>query len=102
MNHRLFLDVVIRNNSAVLQLLAIEYQALLVRLDALFDLNIFLYVINGTDGLDIQHDRFAGHGRHNDLRSDSKVVAITRSAISQSPFGSALNVQTLQETWCEP
>ena len=97
-----FLDVVIRNNTAVLRLLGIEYQALLVRLDALFVLDIYLHVIKGTYGLDIQHDRFAGHCRHKDLRSDSRVVATTRSAISPSPFGSAWNAQTLQATRCEP
>jgi len=54
MKSRLFLDVVIRQSAAVLELLASEDQALLVRWDTLLVLNLRLDVIDSVRGLDFE------------------------------------------------
>ena len=51
---RLFLDVVIRESAAILELLASEDQALLVRRDAFLVLNLRLDVIDSVGGLDFE------------------------------------------------
>merc|ERR1712060_168780 len=56
---RLLLDVIIGQSAPVLQLLAREDQALLVRRDALLILNLGLHVVDGVRGLYIQGDGFA-------------------------------------------
>jgi len=57
---RLFLDVVVGQGSAVFKLLASENESLLVGRDALFVLDLRLYVLNGVGRLDLESDRFAG------------------------------------------
>ena len=66
------LDVVVRKRAAVLQLLACEDQALLVRRDALLVLDLRLDVVNGVTGLDIQGDGLARQGLHEDLHATSQ------------------------------
>jgi hypothetical protein len=56
----LFLDVVIRESAPILELLASEDQALLVRGDAFLVLNLALDVVDGVGGLDLKGDGLAG------------------------------------------
>ncbi len=63
----LLLDVVVRQGAAVLQLLAGEDEALLIRGDALLVLDLRLHVLNGVRGLDIEGDGLAREGLHEDL-----------------------------------
>ena len=53
---RLLLDVVVRQRAAVLELLAREDQALLVRRDALLVVDLLLDVLDGVARLDIQRN----------------------------------------------
>jgi len=69
MKGRLLLDVVIGQGSSVLQLLASEDQALLVRRNTLLILDLGLDVVNGVRGLDIQGDGFSCQGLHEDLHA---------------------------------
>ena len=55
----LLLDVVVREGAAVLELLAREDQALLVRGDALLVLNLSLHVVDGVRRLDLEGDGLA-------------------------------------------
>jgi hypothetical protein len=60
MKSGLLLDVVIRESATVLELLASEDQALLVRGNALLVLNLALDVVDGVGGLDLKGDGLAG------------------------------------------
>jgi hypothetical protein len=60
MKSGLLLDVVIRKGATVLELLAGEDQALLVRRNALLVLNLALDVVDGVGGLDLKSDGLAG------------------------------------------
>ncbi|GET93442.1 polyubiquitin, putative [Leishmania tarentolae] len=65
----LLLDVVVRERAALLQLLAGEDQALLVRRDALLVLDLGLHVLNRVARLHLQRDRLAGQRLHEDLHA---------------------------------
>jgi|FLMP01.1.fsa_nt_emb hypothetical protein len=67
MKSGLFLDVVICQCSAVLQLFTSEYQSLLVRWNAFFVLNLRLDVFNGITGFDVQRDSFSSKSFDKDL-----------------------------------
>jgi hypothetical protein len=56
------LDVVVRQRAAVLELLAGEDQALLVRGDALLVLDLALHIVDGVAGLDLERDGLAREG----------------------------------------
>ena len=56
----LLLAVVVRESAAVLELLASEDQALLVRGDALLVLDLGLDVVDGVGRLDLEGDGLAG------------------------------------------
>ena len=56
---RLLLDVVVGEGAAVLELLAREDEALLVRRDALLVLDLLLHVVDGVRGLHVERDRLA-------------------------------------------
>ena len=56
----LLLDVVVREGAAILELLAREDQALLVRGDALLVLNLSLDVVDGVGRLNLEGDGLAG------------------------------------------
>merc|ERR1711977_156598 len=66
---RLLLDVVVRKRAAILELLAREDQALLVRRDALLILDLRLNVVDGVRSLHVQRDRLASQGLHENLHS---------------------------------
>jgi hypothetical protein len=55
----LLLDVVIRESATVLELLASEDQALLVRRNSLLVLNLALDVVDGVGGLDLESNGLA-------------------------------------------
>ena len=59
---RLLLDVVVRQGTAVLELLAGEDQALLVRRDALLVLDLALDIVDGVRGLHLKGDGLAREG----------------------------------------
>jgi hypothetical protein len=63
----LLLDVVVRQGAAVLQLLAGEDEALLVRRDALLVLDLGLDVVDGVRALHLQSDGLAGQSLNEDL-----------------------------------
>merc|ERR1719456_1153913 len=69
---RLLLDVVIRKGAAVLELLAGEDQALLIRRDALFVLDLGLDVVNRVRRLDLKGNRLARKGLDEDLHATTK------------------------------
>ena len=72
---RLLLDVVVRESAAVLELLASEDQALLVRRDALLVLDLGLDIFDGVRALYFQGDSLACQG----LRGDAAVLACDRN-----------------------
>ncbi|GJN26369.1 hypothetical protein PR202_gb14295 [Eleusine coracana subsp. coracana] len=63
----LLLDVVVGEGAAILELLAGEDEALLVRRDALLVLNLSLHIVDRVRGLDLQGDGLASEGLHKDL-----------------------------------
>ena len=67
MKSRLLLDIVIREGSTILKLLAGEDQALLVGRNALLVLNLGLDVVDGVGRLDLKGDGFAREGLDKDL-----------------------------------
>merc|ERR1712151_53625 len=63
----LLLDVVVREGTAVLELLASEDQALLVRRNALLVLDLALDIVDGVRGLHLKGDGLAREGLDEDL-----------------------------------
>jgi len=59
---RLLLDVVVREGATVLELLASEDQALLIRGNSLLVLNLRLYIVDGIRGFDFEGNSLAGEG----------------------------------------
>ena len=68
----LLLDVVVRKSAAVLELLASEDQALLVRGDALLVLDLGLDVVDGVGRLDLESDGLAGESLDEDLHTTAE------------------------------
>ena len=62
MQRALFLDIVVSEGAAVLQLLAREDEALLIGGDALLVLNLRLDGVNGVRGFNLKSDGFTGEG----------------------------------------
>merc|ERR1711936_1350764 len=69
MEGALLLDVVVRESSSVLQLLASEDQPLLVWGDSLLVLDLGLDVLNGVRGFDLKGDGLTGEGLDEDLHA---------------------------------
>merc|ERR1711870_222634 len=69
---RFLLDVVVRQGAAVLQLLACEDEALLVRRDALLILDLCLDIVYGVGSLHIQSDGLAGQCLDKDLHASAE------------------------------
>ena len=67
MESRLFLDPVVRESAAVLELHAREDQALRIRRSAILVLNFLLYVFNRIARLHIKGNDLAGEGADEDL-----------------------------------
>ena len=68
----LLLDVVVRESAAVLELLASEDQALLVRGDALLVLDLGLDVVDGVGRLHLEGDGLAGESLDEDLHTTAE------------------------------
>ena len=72
MEGRLLLDVVVRESSAVLELLSSEDQALLVGRDALLVLDLGLHVVDGVRWLDLEGDSLASERLDEDLHTTAE------------------------------
>jgi len=59
---RFLLDIVIRESSAILQLLSRENESLLLGRDTFFVLNLGLYILNRVIGFHIEGNRLSGQG----------------------------------------
>ena len=67
MQRRLLADVVVTEGAAVVQLLACEDEALLVRRDALLVLDLLLHRLYGVARLDVQGDGATGERTNKNL-----------------------------------
>ena len=67
MKGRLFLNVVIREGSAILELLAGEDESLLIGWDTFLVLNLGLDVLNGVRWLDLKGDGLTSKGLDENL-----------------------------------
>ena len=67
-----YLDVVVRQGAAILQLLSSEDQALLIWWNSFLVLDLGLDVVNGVRSLDFQRDGLAGEGLDEDLHASTK------------------------------
>jgi hypothetical protein len=72
MESGLFLDVVIRKGSSILELLSSEDKSLLIWWDTFFVLDLGLDVFDGVCWLNIKGDGFTSEGLDEDLHSTSK------------------------------
>ena len=72
MKRALLLNIVIRERTPVFELLARENQALLVRGDSFFILNLRLHIVDGVRGLHLQRDSFPGQCLHKDLHATTE------------------------------
>ena len=72
MESTLLLDVVIRERTAILELLARKDETLLVRRDTLLILNLSLHVVDRVRRLDLQGDRLTREGLDEDLHSTTE------------------------------
>jgi hypothetical protein len=76
----LLLDVVVAQGAAILELLAGEDQALLIRGDALLVLDLGLDVVDRVRGLDLKGDGLARQGLHETAKPDMSVRCIMEKA----------------------
>ena len=67
---RLLLDVIVREGTAVFELLASEDETLLVGRDAFLVLDLGLDIIDGVRGLDLEGDGLSGERLNEDLHGD--------------------------------
>merc|ERR1712210_129700 len=72
MEGRLFLDVVVRQSPAILELLASKDQPLLIWRNALLVLDLGLDVLNGIRGLNLKGDGLASQSLDKDLHTASQ------------------------------
>jgi len=68
----LLLDVVIREGSAVLELLSSEDESLLIWRDTFLVLDLGFDVLNGVSWLNVEGDGLTGKGLDEDLHTTSK------------------------------
>jgi hypothetical protein len=74
---RFLLNVIVGESAAILELLASENQALLVRRDALLILNLRLDIVNSVAGLDLQGDGLARESLDEDLHGEDDVRSVS-------------------------
>uniref|UniRef100_A0A453NBR0 Uncharacterized protein n=1 Tax=Aegilops tauschii subsp. strangulata TaxID=200361 RepID=A0A453NBR0_AEGTS len=77
----LLLDVVVSKGPAILELLASEDEALLVRRDALLVLDLGLHVVDGVGGFHLKCDGLAGEGLDEDLHASPKAEDKVKSGL---------------------
>merc|ERR1712178_46450 len=68
----LLLDVVVRKSAPILELLASENEALLIRGNALLVLDLLLHVLDGVRRLHIKGDGLARQGLDEDLHASAQ------------------------------
>ena len=68
----LFLDVVVREGSAILKLLSGKDQSLLIWRDSFLVLNLGFDVLNGVSGFNIQSDCLSSESLDEDLHTSSE------------------------------
>ena len=73
MESGLLLDVVVREGSAVLELLTSEDESLLVWWDTFLVLDLSLDILDGVSWLDVKSDGLSGKGLNKDLHSLKKL-----------------------------
>jgi len=66
------LDVIVRQGSAILELLASEDESLLVWGNSFLVLDLGLDVVNGVGGLNVQSDGLSGKSLNKDLHTTSE------------------------------
>jgi hypothetical protein len=81
MQGRLFLNIVVRKGTAILELFASENQTLLVGRDTLLVLNLGLNIIDGIGGLDLESDGLASQGLDKDLHSTAETEDQVKSRL---------------------
>jgi hypothetical protein len=74
---RFLLNVIVGESATILELLASENQALLVRRDALLILNLRLDIVNSVAGLDLQGDGLARESLDEDLHGEDDVRSVS-------------------------
>ena len=72
MECRLFLDVVVRESSAVFELFTSEDESLLIWWDTFFVLDLSLDVLNCVSWFNIEGDSFTSEGLDKDLHTTSE------------------------------
>merc|ERR1711977_762259 len=72
MESGLLLDVIVREGSAVFELLTSEDESLLIRGDTFLVLDLGLDVFDGIRGFDVKSDGLASQGLDEDLHTTSK------------------------------
>src|SRR5210317_374296 len=77
----LLLDVVVRESTAILQLLSGKDQTLLIRGDSLLILNLGLDIVNGVRWLNIKSDGLTGEGLDKDLHTSTKTKDQVKSGL---------------------
>merc|ERR1712210_183529 len=81
MKSALLLDVVVRESSSILKLLASKDQPLLVWGDSLLVLDLSLDILNGVRWLNLQGDGLASEGLDKDLHTSSQSEHKMKSAL---------------------
>merc|ERR1712102_242618 len=81
MESAFFLDVVVREGSTILQLLACEDEPLLVRGNPFLVLNLGLNILNGVGGLHLEGDGLPSQGLDEDLHPATKSEHEVESAL---------------------
>jgi len=69
MQCRFFLNIVIRQRTTILQLLACKYKLLLIRWDIFLILNFLFYILNAIGPINIECNRFSRQGFDKDLHA---------------------------------
>jgi len=70
MQRRLFLDVVVGQSAAVLQLLPCENEPLLIRRDSLLVLDLRFYIVDRVRRFDLEGDGLSGESLHENLHDE--------------------------------
>merc|ERR1719466_742671 len=81
MKGALFLDVVVRKCSSILQLLTSKDEPLLVWGNSFFVLDLCLHIFNGIRWFHLQSNSFSGEGLDKDLHSSSETENKMKSAL---------------------
>ena len=72
MKRRLLLNVVVRERTTILELLASKDQTLLIRWDTLLVLNLGLDILDGVAWFDVEGDCFTGQRFNENLHTTSE------------------------------